>query len=224
MDIRFGSKSLKEVRQAAHAALRVFLRRSKVPLLLLVYPVFSWLLIAAAPPIERLPELAQDLIDPVTLAIYTLMGIGLGYCIAVPLWASRYRRRPALLPRALRRGLYGTFAFIALLLPAQALVLGLSLHIFDSEELWVWSLFVMGGSIAATVVLLRSGLRDKPGVYATLRVKRLELSEHPRLAKTMHDLSEALDAPIPRNLVVGLQPETVGLAGTVFCPDGELDG
>ena len=29
---------------------------------------------------------------------------------------------------------------------------------------------------------------------------------------------------IPGHVVVGLQPETLGLIGTVFCPDGELDG
>jgi len=224
MAIGLSSKSIKEFLTASSAGLRAFFRRSKVPLLLLVYPVFAWLLIVTAPPMEGLPEFAQELIEPLTMTIYTLMGIGLGYCIAVPLWASRYRRRPALLPRALKRGLYATFAFIALLLPAQALVLAFSIHISGSQELWIWSLFVLGGSIAATVILLRSGLRDKPGIYATLRVKRLELSEHPRLAQTMQDLSEALQAPLPRHIVAGLQPETLTVAGTVFCPDGELEG
>jgi hypothetical protein len=158
--------NLKEAWKTFVPKLRGFFRRSRLPLLLLIYPTFSWLLLAVSSERESATDSAQGLVDPLFTATYILIGIALGFCMSVPLWANRYRARPADLPLAFRRGLYGTFTLVATMLPAQAMVLGLALYVADPKEWWFWSLFVLGGSITAAVTLLTRearGLRHSAG-------------------------------------------------------------
>jgi hypothetical protein len=142
----------------------------------------------------------------------------------VLIWARRYRKRPQDLAAAFRRGLYVTFALLAFLLPAQGAVLALALYVADPQELWVWGIFVAGGAIFGTGVLFSSGLGEKPGTYVTLRALRIQLTDHPKLATVMRELSEDLHVPLPRHFLLGLQPSLLKIIGTVFCPDGELEG
>jgi hypothetical protein len=199
----------------AKKQIRVFFTRSKLPLLLLAYPVFAWLLVA---------ESSQALTVPLNRALYVVVGLSFAFLLTVPICASRYRKRPQVLAAAFRRGLYVTFALLALILPAQGALLALALYVADPQELWVWGIFVAGGAIFGTLVLLRSGLREKPGIYVTLRALRLQLDEHPKLETLMHELSKDLQVPLPRHILLGLQPAFLTFVRTVFCPDGELEG
>src|SRR4051812_10164599 len=126
--------------------------------------------------------------------------------------------------KALRSGLYVASALIAIILPLQGLLLALALYVADPEELWFWGIFTSGGAIFGAIVLLRSGLRQQPGVYLTLRAARIQLDQHPKLAAVLQEIAETIGAPLPPYILVGLQPELLWTTGTVFCPDGELEG
>ena len=224
MDWKFSVNSLLQAWDAFRTAVRGFLRRSKLPLLLLIYPIVAWLLLARSSVSDPTPYVARALVVTLIWAIVILIALSLGFCLVVSLWASQYRRRPAYLPLAFSRGLNATFALLALMLPAQAIVLALALYVADPEELWFWSLFVLGGSIAATVILLNSGLRERPGVYVTLRAKRVDLNCHRKLAEKLRELTDTLQVPLPPHILVGLQPEMLTIVGPTFCPEGELHG
>jgi len=224
MDWQFSPKSLREVCHASAQALRGFWQRSRLPLLLLVYPIFACLLVAVSSLGAPRPPHAQALAGPVIEGALGLIGVGLGFCIVVSLWAARYRARPAHLPPAFIRGLYCTFGLLALILPAQALVLGVALYVAGPEELWVWSLFVLGGAITATAILLNSGLRERPESCDTIRAKLLDLADHPQLAALLREISQTHQVPLPDNILVGLQPELLWRTGTIFCPEAELRG
>src|SRR5262249_29836253 len=63
-----------------------------------------------------------------------------------------------------------------------------------------------------------------PGIYMTLRAARLRVEDHPRLEAMLRELCEAFEVSLPPHILVGLQPEMVASVGTVFCPEGELEG
>lgn len=126
------------------AGIRAFLTRSKLPLLLLTYPVFALLLATNSSASYSLSNPSSGLIVLLTTAVYVVVGFGFGFLLLVLIWARRYRKRPQDLAAAFRRGLYVTFALLAFLLPAQGAVLALALYVADPQELWVWGIFEPG--------------------------------------------------------------------------------
>jgi hypothetical protein len=158
------------------------------------------------------------------MGIYAIVGLSYAFLLAVPLWSTRYRKHPQKLPKAFRRGLYMTSALLVVILPLQGILLALALYLADPAELWFWGIFVAAGSLAGTVVLVNSDLNSTPGIYLTLRARRLDLKDHPKLSAMLSEISEALQVPLPPHSLVGLQPELLATIGTVFCPAGELEG
>src|SRR5262249_17866194 len=204
--------------------LRELMARLKLPLLLLLYPGFAWLLSMAEGPPAHTPPAISVVAEFVRRGAYAVVAIGLAFLLAVPLWAARYRKHPHKLPAAFRRGLYIASALLAVILPVQGVLLALGLCVADPTELWFWGIFVAGGSLFGTFVLLQSEFKAAPGIYLTLRASRLRLQDHPRLEATLRELSEAFEVSLPPHILVGLQPELVAAIGTVFCPEGELEG
>jgi hypothetical protein len=83
---------------------------------------------------------------------------------------------------------------------------------------------VAGGAIVGTFILFHSGIGERPGIYLTLRAIPLQLQDHPQLDIVVRQLAGQLNVPLPRHILLGLQPALLAISGTVFCPDGELDG
>lgn len=200
--------------------------RLKLPFLVLLYPGFAWFLANISPESESLskPNGAQAFVEPLNTALYLVAAIGLSFVVAMPLWTRRYRMRPQVFTASFRRGLYITAVLTAIILPVQGVLLAIALYIADPKELWVWGILTSIGGVMATVVLLRGGLGKQPGVYLTLRAVRIQVDQHPKLATELHELGEATGVPLPAHILLGLQPEMLWTTGTVFCPDGELDG
>ena len=128
MDWKLSVNSLWQARDAFLRAMRGFLRRSKLPLLL-VYPIVAWLLVVRSSAFDPTPYVARALVVALIWVIVILIALSLGCCLVVSLWASRYRKRPAHLALAFNRGLNSIFALLALMLPAQATVLALALYV-----------------------------------------------------------------------------------------------
>ena len=197
--------------------LRRFMARSKLPILLLLYPGFAWLLsslngeLADGPPPPGLGVLAEW----VRIGVYAVVGLGFLFLLAVPLWSARYRKQVQNLPAAFRRGLYVTSALLWIILPVQGLLLALALYVADPNELWFWGIFVAGGSFAAILILRQSELSATPDIYMTLWASRLQVKDHPKLDAMMRELGEAFGIPQPRHILVGLQPELMTTIGTV---------
>jgi hypothetical protein len=200
--------------------------RLKLALLLLSYPGLAWLLAnmsgADIPPSNRAAH--EILVARLNSALYLVAGIGFLFLAAVPVWSSRYRKRPQVFAAEFRRGLLITSALIAVLLPLQGVLSAFALYLADPTELWIWGIFTSGGAIFGTIALLRSGLGKQPGIYLTLRAARIQLDQHPKLATMLRELGETNQVPVPPHILVGLQPELFWTIGTVFCPDGELEG
>jgi hypothetical protein len=203
--------------------IRGFLTRSKLPFLVLLYPGFAWLLLSSASTSDSSRTLSSTLIAPLTGAVYFILALSFAFLLFVPLWATRYRNRRQDMSRAFHGGLYAAFAVLAVVLPAQGAVLALALFVVD-PELGVWGIFMAGGAIFGTLVLFHSGIGERPGIYLTLRAIPLPLENHPKLDSLARELAEQLNVPLPRHILVGLQPALLNISGTVFCPDGELDG
>ncbi|HET6840239.1 MAG TPA: hypothetical protein VFK06_00885 [Candidatus Angelobacter sp.] len=200
--------------------------RSKLPVLLLLYPGFAWLLSwlnGALADGRRPPELGM-LAEYVRSGVYAVVGLSFLFLLAVPLWSARYRKQAQHLPAAFRRGLYVASALLWIILPVQGVLLALALYVAGPDGLWFWGIFVAGGSFAAILMLRQSELSATPDIYMTLRASRLQVEDHPKLEAVMRELSEAFRVPLPRHILVGLQPELIPTIGTVFCPDGELEG
>jgi hypothetical protein len=200
--------------------------RSKLPILLLLYPGFALLLswlngkLADGPPLPGLDVLGET----VRTGVYVVVALSFLFLLAVPLWSAHYRKQVQKLPAAFRRGLYVASALLWIILPVQGILLALALFVANPKEFWFWGIFVAGGSIAAILILRQSELSATPDVYITLWASRLQVKDHPRLDAMLHELSEAFRVPPPRHILVGLQPGLITTIGTVFCAEGELDG
>lgn len=199
----------------------------KLLLLFFVYPAISWFCLnaaaARASAITATPNPLNVLLFPLLITIYFVTGVGLLFVIAVPLWSIQARKHPQSLHASFRLGLYAASVALAIIGPAQGLLLGLAILVASLDS-WIWSILAAGGAIAATIVLLNHGLRNEPGVYMTLRAQRINPADHPRLHNELIALSQDLGIPLPPHILVGLQPELLGSTATVFCPDGELNG
>ena len=205
-------------------AVRDFLRRSKLPVLLLLYPGFAWLLLALNPHDPKAPRSLDSWISPLTIACYLITTLNFGYLVAVPSLAWYRRSHAPATPAAFRRELRLASMMVALLLPAQGILVALALTTVNPRELWFWGIFTAGGGILGAVMLLQGRDDEEPGVYTTWRALKLDLNEHPRLQSELHALSESLRAPLPQNIMVGLQPVLLARLGTVYYPGGELRG
>ena len=204
--------------------LRSFMARSKLPILLLLYPGFGWLLSWMEVPTILPAPVLETLARFVRAAAYAVVGLSFSFLLAVPLWAARYRKHPQKLPVAFRRGLYVASGLLAVILPVQGILPALGLFIFDQKELWFWSIFVAGGAFFGTFILLQNEFKAAPDIYLSLWASRLEVEDHPRLQAMLQELCEAFEVSLPPHILVGLQPELVAAIGTVFCPEGELEG
>ena len=200
----------------------------KILLLFRAYPEFSWILlnIAAASPSPPDSEITTlySWIAPLKLATYIVIAIGVAFLLAVPLWSAHYQKRPGDLHLAFKRGLFIVSVWVAIILPIQGLLVALSLVVNSPSELWFWGIFAAGGTIGATIALLERGVVSQPGICMTLRAMRIDTTSHPKLHAELTEVTQALGMPIPRHVLVGLQPELISTVGTVFCPDGELKG
>jgi hypothetical protein len=205
-------------------ALREFLKRSKLPVLLLLYPASAWMLLTFGPGEESRSQLSEEWALPLTFACYALTAVGFIYLVAVPVWASQLRRRGPADPRAFRTGLRVATAMIAVLLPAHGVLLALALTAWDARELWFWGVFSAAGAIFGMFMLLHTDTQKEPGIYLTLRALKIDLAAHPRLQSQITELSEALGVSLPRHILAGRQPNIFATVGTVFCPAGELEG
>lgn len=167
---------------------------------------------------------ASQLIAPLTVAIYCVIGLSFAFLLLAPAWAMLHQTRKMRISVGFRRGLHITFGLLAIVLPAQGVVLALALYVADPHELWFWGIFVVVGSVGAIIILFTSGLGENPGIYLTLRARRLDLEHHFRLYSLLKETAEQLNVPLPAHILVGLQPELLTTSSTVFCPDGELEG
>jgi hypothetical protein len=206
------------------ANIGVFFARSKFPLLLLAYPAFAWLLLAIYSSSISQPGPLDAFAARLMAAVYVVVGIDFSFLIAVPLCSARYRNHPHKHAKAFRSGFYTAAILLGTILPVHGILVALSLYVVDPEELWFWGIFSAGGSVCATFVLLMSGIFKTPRIYVTLRALPIRLEEHPKLEELLLDLSKIHGVALPAHILVGLQPDLLTAAGTVFCPEGRLDG
>lgn len=200
-----------------------FHARIKLPLLLMIYPGLAGLL--ANTPHEYPAQAGMEsLVATINTATGLLIAGEFLFLAAVPMWSRRRRKEPLGLTRSFRCGLRVVSGLMALVIPIQGVLLAVGLFIADPKELWFWGIFIAGGAIVGTIVLLTAGMHAQPGTFLTLRAALIQPDEHPKLGRLLLEVAESNQVSLPSAILVGLQAELFCTTSTVFCPDGEFAG
>lgn len=190
-------------------------------LLSLIGPILVLLLAGLATPPPNDARWLRSTETAVAATTWFVVVCELAFLSGVPLWSRQCRTRPLTLTQSFRRGLRIAQVLIAVIIPVQGAALAGALYLADPTELWFWGIFTSAGGVIGTVVLLTSGLHERPGVYLTLRAARVFPEQHPRLAQVLKEATESVGALLPV-ILVGLRAESFSTTSTVFCPDGEF--